>query len=110
MRIEASLPKQRALALNELSDEMGVPRNQIIDEAVAFFLKAVIEVRKGRRCAIIDDQDRRICEFSTPVLTTFEYEQERIRLGLRQDDKTPTKDIDLPKNLEADASAASGEG
>ena len=49
MRVEATLPDSRGLALGQLAEELGLSRSQIIDEALGLFLKAVMEVRHGHR-------------------------------------------------------------
>ena len=55
MRLEATIPDSRANAVVKLADELA-ERSQIIDEALALFLKAVVEVRRGRRLVTMASQ------------------------------------------------------
>jgi hypothetical protein len=46
----------------------------VVDEAVSLFLKAVLEVRKGRRLVTVDaDTPGPVCEMATPTLSTLEW-------------------------------------
>ena len=54
MRFEATIPDNRANAAAQLADELGLSRSQLMDEALALFLKAVVEVRRGRRLVTLD--------------------------------------------------------
>lgn len=74
MRLEATVPDSRGSAVQELADQLGLSRSQIIDEALSLFLKAVIEVRQGRRLVTQDPSGAHPqCELSTPTLTTLEW-------------------------------------
>ncbi len=74
MRLEATVPDSRGAALLEVADELGLSRSQVIDEAVALFLKAIMEVRRGRRLVTIDPANTEPqCELSTPTLATLEW-------------------------------------
>ena len=59
MRLEATLPDSRGDALVKLADELGLSRSQVVDEAVALFLKAVLEIRRGRRLVTVDAVTKR---------------------------------------------------
>ena len=72
MRVEATLPESRGLALAQLADELGLSRSQIVDEAVGLFLKAVLEARRGHRLVTIAG-DQPACELSTPTLAAIEW-------------------------------------
>jgi len=54
MRLEATVPESRGSAVQELADELGLSRSQIIDEALSLFIKAVLEIRRGRRLVTLD--------------------------------------------------------
>ena len=54
MRLEATVPDSRGTAIVELAEELGLSRSQLIDEALALFLKAVVEVRRGNRLVTMD--------------------------------------------------------
>ena len=74
MRLEATVPDSRGSAVQELADQLGLSRSQIIDEALALFLKAVLEIRQGRRLMTQDRTDSSSsCELTTPTLTTLEW-------------------------------------
>ncbi len=74
MRLEATIPDQRANAAVELADELGLSRSQLMDEALSLFLKAVMEVRRGRRLFTVDPSTAKTeCEMSTPTLAALEW-------------------------------------
>lgn len=74
MRIEATIPDDRGSALEELAEELGLSRSQIIDEALSLFVKAVLEVRRGRRLQTIDPHNAQAtCELVTPTLAALEW-------------------------------------
>ena len=83
MRLEATVPDSRGSAVLELAEQLGLSRSQIIDEALSLFLKAVIEIRQGRRLMTQDASGSHpLCELTTPTLTTLEWalSSERIEL------------------------------
>jgi hypothetical protein len=74
MRLEATVPDSRGSAVQELADQLGLSRSQIIDEALSLFLKAVLEIRQGRRLITQDPRGLQpLCELTTPTLTTLEW-------------------------------------
>jgi hypothetical protein len=74
MRLEATIPDNRGKAAVELADELGLSRSQLVDEALSLFLKAVIEVRRGRRLVTVDPASRQpACEMATPTLSALEW-------------------------------------
>jgi|SRR5580704_19497087 hypothetical protein len=76
MRLEATVPDTRGTAIVELAEELGLSRSQIIDEALALFLKAVLEVRRGRRLVTLGpDSPEPACELATPTLAALEWAQ-----------------------------------
>lgn len=72
MRVEATLPDSRGLALGQLAEELGLSRSQIVDEALGLFLKAVMEVRRGHRLVTMG-AGQATCELSTPTLAALEW-------------------------------------
>lgn len=83
MRFEATIPDNRANAVVELAEELGLSRSQLIDEALALFLKAVVEVRRGRRLVTFDPSSSHpACELATPTLSALEWAQKPERLEL----------------------------
>ncbi|MBE2251180.1 MAG: ribbon-helix-helix protein, CopG family [Myxococcus sp.] len=105
MRIEATLPDSRGAAVNELADELGLSRSQLVDEALALFLKVVLEVRRGRRVLTVDPARRAPdCELMTPTLTNLEWAATSVELkvsaqefaameGLTREPPEPTAEL-----------------
>ena len=86
MRLEATVPDSRGNAVLELADELGLSRSQLIDEALTLFLKAVLEVRRGRRLVIVDPRSAQpACEIATPTLAALEWAQNSQKLELPAD-------------------------
>lgn len=74
MRLEATVPDGRGEAAVKLADELGLSRSQLIDEALSLFLKAVVEVRRGRRLVTMDPSSSSpACELVTPTLSALEW-------------------------------------
>lgn len=73
MRLEATVPDSRGSAVQELADQLGLSRSQIIDEALSLFLKAVLEIRRGRRLVTQDPRNQAVCELMTPTLAALEW-------------------------------------
>jgi hypothetical protein len=82
MRLEATIPDSRASAVVELADELKLSRSQLVDEALSLFLKAVLEVRQGRRLVTMDRQSELACELATPTLAALEWAQRSEKLEL----------------------------
>jgi hypothetical protein len=83
MRLEATVPDHRGAAVVELADELGLTRSQLIDEALALFLKAVLEVKRGRRLVIFDPRTSQpVCELATPTLSALEWALRPEKLAL----------------------------
>ena len=74
MRLEATVPDSRGAAAVQLADELGLSRSQLIDEALALFMKAALEVRRGRRLVTLDREGTQpACELATPTLSALEW-------------------------------------
>jgi hypothetical protein len=83
MRVEATVPESRGEALVELAHQIGLTRSQVIDEAIALFLEAVVEVRRGRRIVTIEPSGTSpACEMSTPTLTILEWAAHRETINI----------------------------
>lgn len=83
MRLEATIPEGRGNAALQLADELGLSRSQLVDEALSLFLKAVIEVRRGRRLVTLDPTSSQpACEIATPTLSALEWALRPERLNL----------------------------
>ncbi len=74
MRLEATIPDPQGEAADKVAEQLGLTRSQLIQEAVALYLKAVIEVRNGRRLAVIDPKSQTaVVELTSPALTQLEW-------------------------------------
>jgi hypothetical protein len=86
MRLEATLPENRGSAVVQLADELGLTKSQLIDEALALFLKAVIEIRRGRRLVTLDPRTSQpACELATPTLSALEWAMQPETISLPAD-------------------------
>ncbi len=100
MRVEATIPETRGAAVTELAAELGLTRSQVVDEALALFLKAVVEVRKGRRLVMVDpSRSDAVCELATPTLSALEWTLSRQKLNVSVDELTGMAELiaDPPK-------------
>jgi len=99
MRMEATIPDSRGAAAVELADELGLSRSQLIDEALALFTKAVIEVRRGRRIVTMDPTGNDpVCEIATPTLTALEWAGRPTRIDVTPPElKRVAEMIETPK-------------
>ena len=83
MRFEATIPENRGSAVVQLADELGLTRSQLIDEALTLFLKAVLEIKRGRRLVTLDPRTSQpACELATPTLSALEWALQPQRLAL----------------------------
>lgn len=94
MRLEATIPDSRGTAVQKLADELGLSRSQIIDEALSLFVKAVLEVRRGRRLLTVDPQNAQAaCELVTPTLAALEWALKPEQLDLPDSALTKMRDM-----------------
>ena len=88
-RLQAMLPEIYETQLEQLREVLQVDNTEVIKEALGFFAKAVLETRKGRHVAFVDDKRQVLAEYSSPCLTRMEWSmQAEERLVL------PDKDFD----------------
>jgi hypothetical protein len=66
MRLEATVPESRGKAVDQLANELGLSRSQMIDEALAIFMQAVSAARQSHRLVTID---RRAINPATVIVT-----------------------------------------
>ena len=86
MRVEATVLDARGAALTNLANELRLSRSQIIDEALALFLNAVMEVRSGRRLVTLGASGAdNIREFVTPTLAQIQWTAHRQSIRLPED-------------------------
>ncbi len=74
MRLEATIPDPQGEAADKAAEELGLTRSQLVQEAIGLYLKAVMEVRKGHRLAVIDRASKAaVVELTSPSLTQLEW-------------------------------------
>ena len=88
-RIEATIPEPRFQQVKQLEKQLGLSKSQIVEEAIALFFKAVLEVQRGHRVGFADDDEGLVREFTSPALSQVEWatHQESIRLSDRGFDR-----------------------
>jgi hypothetical protein len=103
MRFEATLPQSRGEALVALAQELGLSRSQLMDEALALFLKTVLEVKRGRRPVFIESTGQVASEFVSPSLAHLEWTNHQQQLELSGEEITRLAALlqDQPKPNEA---------
>lgn len=72
-RLQATLPAPYETQLQQLREELQLDTSDVIEEALGFFAKAVLEARRGLRVAFVDDQQHVLREYSSPSLTRLEW-------------------------------------
>jgi len=83
MRLEATISDVRAAQLDDVVEELKTTRSQIVEEALALFLKAYMEAKSGRRVAIIEAESRRaVAEVVSPSLTQLEWAARKEKIVL----------------------------
>jgi len=86
MRVEATVPDARGVALADLAEDLGLSRSQIVDEALALFLNAVMEVRRGRRLVTLGASGMDTArEIVTPTLAQIEWTAHRQSVRLPEE-------------------------
>jgi len=88
-RIEATIPEPRFEQVKHLEKELGMTKSQIVEEAIALFFKAVLEVRRGHRVGFAGEDEKLIREFTSPALSQVEWatHRETVRLSNRGFDR-----------------------
>ena len=108
MRIEATIPDATGEQLNQLTGELGVTRSQIVEEALALLVRAVLEARRGRRVAIVEAETQRtVCEIVSPILSQLEWAAHRAKLAATErfaDADGPTRLIGVQRLRPPDCS------
>lgn len=72
-RLQAMLPGPYETQLEQLRAMLQIDNTEVIKEALGFFAKAVLEVRRGRHVAFVDDKYQVLSEYSSPSLTRLEW-------------------------------------
>jgi hypothetical protein len=88
-RIEATIPEPRLEQVKDLEKELGLSKSQIVEEAIALFFKAVLEVKRGLRVGFIAEDEKVVREFTSPALSQVEWaaHRETVRLSNRGFDR-----------------------
>lgn len=106
-RIEATIPEPRFEQVKQLEKELGMTKSQIVEEAIALFFKAVIEVQRGHRIGFTDEGQRLVREFTSPALSQVEWatHRESVQLSDRGFDRMQQL-VDKPPTPNAALKAA----
>jgi hypothetical protein len=97
MRVEATITDVQGAQLEDLVEELKTSKSQIIEEALALFLKVFMETKRGRRVAIIEPESQKtVAEVVSPTLTHLEWTAHRQRIVL--DDEEMEKVVAAVKN------------
>lgn len=83
IRLETTVSGSQGEAVSALADELGVPKSELLGEAVALLVMAAREARKGRRLATMSPEGSgTVTQLLTPLLSQLEWAAnvERIRL------------------------------
>jgi len=87
VRLEATITDTRAAQLEEVVAELKTTKSQIVEEALALFLKAFMEAKRGRRVAIIEPESRQaVAEVVSPSLSQVEWAVHREKIVLSEKD------------------------
>ena len=90
MRIEATIPDSRGKTIDKLAQELGLSRSQLVDEALALFLKAILEVKRGNRVVTVDPaRPEIVVELSSPSLTALEWAARAQKAANQPAEKAP---------------------
>ena len=80
MRLEATIADPKAEQLEALAAELGVSKSQIVEEALALFIRAALEHKRGRKLAIVGERSEPVCEIVSPSLTHLDWTFQRERI------------------------------
>jgi hypothetical protein len=95
-RLDATLPAIQSEQLDSLAEEMELPKTQIVQDAIAFYMKAVAETKQGRRVVFIDPAtDKIVYAYTSPVLSMMEWPLQRVLVSAEQA-KTIAAAVDHP--------------
>jgi predicted DNA-binding protein len=71
VRFQFELPKENSDRLDELAEQVGVTKREIINNALTLFDWAVEEVKAGKTIASVDEEEKRFKELLLPLLGAF---------------------------------------
>lgn len=87
MRLEATITDVQGAQLDDIVEELKTTKSQIIEEALALFLKAFMETKRGRRVAIIEPESQKpVTEVVSPSLTQLEWTAHKERIVLSEEE------------------------
>ncbi len=77
-RIEATIPEPRFAQVQDLEEQLGLTKSQIVEEALGLFFKAVLELRQGHKVGFLaPDRKSLAVEFTSPALSQVEWATNR---------------------------------
>jgi len=96
-RVEATVPEIRQKQLAALARDLGLSKSQVIEEAVALYLMAAEEAKRGLHLAMCDaETGKAVRELVTPSLGQLEWASQRKRVVLT--DEEFDRILDLVEN------------
>lgn len=94
MRLEATITQTCSAQLDEVVEELQSTKSQIIEEALALFLKAFMEAKRGRRMAIIEPESRlTVTEVVSPSLSQVEWAVHREKVLVSERDMAKVAEL-----------------
>lgn len=86
MRLETTIGDRRAEQLETLANELGVSKSQLIEEALALFIRAAMEHKRGRKLAIVGEGAEAVCEIVSPSLTHLDWTLHREQITVSREE------------------------
>ncbi len=82
MRLDATLSDIQGEQLEDLASELSMPKSQVVGEAIALLKTAVMEIKRGRKVAIIDSaSDHPVTTLTSPAFSQLEWARERLQVS-----------------------------
>jgi len=86
------VPRYPVIPVEVVPQDSGgdsLTKSQIVEEALALFFKAVLEVQRGHRVGLAGEDEKLIREFTSPALSQVEWatHRETVRLSDRGFDR-----------------------
>ena len=73
-RVEATVTDSQSQAVQQIADQMGLSRSEVVGEALGLYVKIFMEAKLGHRLVTLDPKTQRpVCELVTPTLAALEW-------------------------------------
>lgn len=86
VRLEATVSGSQGDAVSALADELGVPKSELLNEAVTLLVMAARETRKGGRLAMVSQSTGSVTQLLTPLLSQLEWSTQVEKVKLPAED------------------------